>query len=86
MRAAVQMTKSDSYHRRALHEHAVGLHDALDHLEADDALRELDWPLEGADALLRLAVQRFEQIRYCLWTYGRTTPAPVVPLSSKAAA
>jgi hypothetical protein len=85
MRAAVEM-QSDSYYRRALHAHVVGLHDALDHLEADDALRELDWPLEGADALLRLAVQRFDQIRYCLATYGRTTQAALVPLTSSGVA
>ena len=74
------MSNRTSDARHALHEAGCALHDALDTLEANDDLRELDWLLAGADTLVRLAGERLEQIHYCLRVYGHTTTPPPIPL------
>ena len=74
------MPNGDGSARRDLHGHVFALHDALDLLEADETLAHMDYLLEGAEALLRSALDRFEQLRHCLDLYGRPT-VPVIPHS-----
>ncbi len=78
-----QIHNGDPAARRDLHAHVLGLHEALDRLEADDNLHELDYLLEGARALFRMGVTRFEQLEYNLRLYGRAIPPAPIPLAAR---
>jgi hypothetical protein len=76
------MQNGDRNTRRDLHEHLFELHQALDRLEADDSLHEMDYLLAAAAALFDAGVARFEQLHHCLAVYARPTPPPPIPLTT----
>ena len=69
--------------RHDLHDAIFAVHVALDRLEEDNNIERMDYLLDGAEALFRSGPLRFEQLRYCLKTYGHPVPpTELLPLSS----